>query len=116
MPRKTSIALAAAVGVAAMLTVLALTGRREKSDAAEYYLREAENVTGGSNIVNTILVEFRALDTLGELTVLGFAGIGIYALLKSRPLLPARPALMDEASPVRSSSTRSRSRRTCRRR
>lgn len=95
-----SIALAAAVGVAAMLAVLALTGRREKSDAAEYYLREAENVTGGTNIVNTILVEFRALDTLGELTVLGFAGIGIYALLKSRPLLPARPALMDEDSPV----------------
>lgn len=97
-----SIALAVAMGVAAMLAVLALTGRREKSDAAEYYLREGENVTGGSNIVNTILVEFRALDTLGELTVLGFAGIGIYTLLKSRPLLPARPTLMDEASPVRS--------------
>ena len=95
-----SIVLAVGVGLAAMLAVLALTGRREKTPVSEYYLREAENVTGGSNIVNTILVEFRALDTLGELTVLGFAGIGIYVLLKKRELLPVRPARLEHRSPV----------------
>lgn len=95
-----SIVLAVGVGLAAMLAVLALTGRREKSPVAEYYLREGENVTGGSNIVNTILVEFRALDTLGELTVLGFAGIGVYVLLKSRPLLPMQPTNLVSNSPV----------------
>ncbi|MEM7348344.1 MAG: hydrogen gas-evolving membrane-bound hydrogenase subunit E, partial [Chloroflexota bacterium] len=36
----------------------------------------------GRNIVNVILVDFRALDTLGEITVLAVAAIGIYALLK----------------------------------
>jgi multicomponent Na+:H+ antiporter subunit A len=36
----------------------------------------------GRNIVNVILVDFRALDTLGEITVLGIAAIGVYALLK----------------------------------
>ena len=34
------------------------------------------------NIVNVILVDFRALDTLGEITVLGVAAIGVFALLK----------------------------------
>ena len=32
-----------------------------------------------------ILVDFRGFDTLGEITVLGIAAIGIFALLKLRP-------------------------------
>ena len=36
----------------------------------------------GRNIVNVIIVDFRALDTLGEITVLGLAGAGVYTLLK----------------------------------
>ncbi|MDT8446878.1 MAG: hydrogen gas-evolving membrane-bound hydrogenase subunit E [bacterium] len=34
----------------------------------------------GGNIVNVILVDFRALDTLGEISVLAAAGIGVYSL------------------------------------
>jgi multicomponent Na+:H+ antiporter subunit A len=34
--------------------------------------------------VNVILVDFRGLDTLGEITVLGIAAVGVYALLKLR--------------------------------
>jgi multicomponent K+:H+ antiporter subunit A len=36
---------------------------------------------GGKNVVNVILVDFRGFDTLGEITVLAIAGVGIYALL-----------------------------------
>ena len=36
----------------------------------------------GRNIVNVILVDFRGLDTLGEITVLAVAGVGVLALLK----------------------------------
>jgi multicomponent Na+:H+ antiporter subunit A len=36
----------------------------------------------GRNIVNVILVDFRGLDTLGEITVLAVAGVGVFALLK----------------------------------
>lgn len=36
----------------------------------------------GRNVVNVILVDFRALDTLGEITVLFIAGLGFYSLLK----------------------------------
>lgn len=35
----------------------------------------------GRNVVNVILVDFRALDTLGEILVLALAGIGVAALL-----------------------------------
>ncbi len=38
----------------------------------------------GRNVVNVILVDFRALDTLGEIVVLGLAGLGAYAVLKLR--------------------------------
>ena len=36
----------------------------------------------GRNIVNVILVDFRGLDTLGEITVLMIASLGVYSLLK----------------------------------
>ena len=36
----------------------------------------------GRNIVNVILVDFRGLDTLGEISVVMTAGIGILALLR----------------------------------
>ena len=77
-----------------------LTGRREASPASEYYLTHGYNETGGSNLVNTILVDFRALDTLGELTVLGVAGLTIAALLHGRRPAADDPAPIDEQSPV----------------
>src|SRR5690606_15724367 len=48
----------------------------------------------GNNVVNTILVDFRALDTLGEITVLAVAAMGIVALLRltGRPVEARRPA------------------------
>jgi multicomponent Na+:H+ antiporter subunit A len=36
----------------------------------------------GRNVVNVILVDFRALDTLGEITVVAVAGLGVYALVR----------------------------------
>ncbi|WP_439185220.1 hydrogen gas-evolving membrane-bound hydrogenase subunit E [Carboxylicivirga taeanensis] len=38
----------------------------------------------GKNVVNVILVDFRALDTLGEVTVLTIAAIGVFVLLKAK--------------------------------
>ncbi len=35
----------------------------------------------GANVVNVILVDFRALDTFGEITVLAIAAIGVWSLL-----------------------------------
>ncbi len=47
----------------------------------------AENsylLANGKNVVNVILVDFRALDTMGEITVLSLACVGVYALLKPK--------------------------------
>ncbi|GLU47816.1 DUF4040 family protein [Nocardiopsis ansamitocini] len=82
--------IALVAGVSAALAAYALTGRRDISTAAQYFLDEAENETGGTNVVNTILVDFRALDTLGELTVLGVAGLVIISVLNSSGLTPGR--------------------------
>lgn len=77
------------IGLVAMLGTWALTSHRGKSELAQWYLTEAPEVSGGDNVVNTILVEFRALDTLGELTVLGMAGIAIAAVIASVPRSPS---------------------------
>ncbi len=36
---------------------------------------------GGTNAVNVILVDFRGIDTFGEITVLGIAALGIFCML-----------------------------------
>ncbi len=46
----------------------------------------------GKNVVNVILVDFRAIDTLGEIAVLAIAALGIASLLRFRPRKePAEP-------------------------
>jgi multicomponent Na+:H+ antiporter subunit A len=77
--------LAGGLGIAAGAATWLLTGRREKSEPADYYVAEGTKVTGGDNLVNVILVEFRALDTFGELAVLGLAGVAIVAVLATIP-------------------------------
>ncbi len=94
-------AIAVIVGVLAGAATYALTGRRDISAVGQRYLDEGASLTGGDNVVNTILVDFRALDTLGEITVLGVAGLGIYAIVRlvqrgaiARP--PDRPIGADD--------------------
>lgn len=89
--RRTPILMALALGAAAGAGTWLLTGRRGLSEPAQYFIAEGAEETGGDNLVNVILVEFRALDTLGELTVLGFAGIAIVAVLATVPRTAGPP-------------------------
>lgn len=82
--------LALIMGLLAGIAAWALAGRRDKSQIGSYLLEQGPQLTGGTNIVNTILVEFRALDTLGELAVLGMSGVAVIAVLSSLAL-HARP-------------------------
>jgi multicomponent Na+:H+ antiporter subunit A len=50
----------------------------------EFFVAKGYPEAHGRDIVNVILVDFRAMDTLGESTVLCVAGIGVYALLATR--------------------------------
>jgi len=84
------IALLAGAGTAALAWAV-LT--RPYDTIAGYYLENSVPGGGGSNVVNVILVDFRGYDTLGEITVLALAGLGIVAMLQHLHLpAPARDA------------------------
>ncbi|MEJ5918918.1 DUF4040 family protein [Corynebacterium sp. H78] len=83
-----AVVVAAGVGFATFAAMWALTGRRQIPAVGQWYLDNTEAVTGEKNIVNVILVEFRAFDTMGELSVLGMAGIAIAAVVASMPRWP----------------------------
>jgi multicomponent Na+:H+ antiporter subunit A len=70
-------------GLMSMLVLLAVDVQLYPSIAG-YFGEHALARAHGRNIVNVILVDFRGLDTLGEITVLGIAAVGVYALLKLR--------------------------------
>jgi multicomponent K+:H+ antiporter subunit A len=55
---------------------------RPRGGIAHYYVEQSKPLGGGTNIVNVILVDFRGFDTLGEITVLGVAALGIYVMLE----------------------------------
>ncbi len=75
------IAVMVGAGVAAL--TWALVARRDKSELAGYFLEQTLTIASGENVVNVILVEFRAFDTLGELSVLAMAAVAILALLST---------------------------------
>lgn len=59
----------------------AMLTRAPGESIAAYHIANAKSGGGGTNVVNVILVDFRAFDTLGEIIVLGIAGLAIFALL-----------------------------------
>ncbi|HET8802781.1 MAG TPA: monovalent cation/H+ antiporter subunit A [Marinobacter sp.] len=79
------IALVAGVGMT-LVTLAMLT--RPFSSISWFFLENSKPGGGGTNVVNVILVDFRGFDTLGEITVLAIAALGIYAMLKNTMLTP----------------------------
>jgi multicomponent Na+:H+ antiporter subunit A len=79
---------ASIAGVAGLLMAgltLAAFSAVNEVPLSEFFAERSVPDAHGRNIVNVILVDFRALDTLGEITVLALAALGIYALLRLRP-------------------------------
>lgn len=50
---------------------------------ADHYISKGKEDTGAANIVTSVVVSYRGLDTLGEVTVLFLATIGLGAVLAS---------------------------------
>jgi multicomponent Na+:H+ antiporter subunit A len=50
---------------------------------SDYYSKHSYTIAQGKNVVNVILVDFRAFDTLGEIIVVAIAALGVYGLLKT---------------------------------
>jgi multicomponent Na+:H+ antiporter subunit A len=75
-------AIAAGFGTVIAALVLFVGTSGTPSRLAGFFLESGPTLAHGRNIVNVILVDFRAFDTLGEITVLVTAAIGVLALLR----------------------------------
>ena len=79
--RARDLVVAGALGLTMALLVLASAGLDLESNASNFYLDASVPQAKGRNVVNVILVDFRALDTLGEITVVAVAAFGVAALI-----------------------------------
>ncbi len=79
--RVSDAAIAIAVGAFMSALTLASAVIHLEPEVAAYFAQESVPAGYGRNVVNVILVDFRAFDTLGEIVVVAIAGIGVYALL-----------------------------------
>ncbi len=83
-PGRTAVAgvVAVAVGVAVTLLVFSALSDPRLGEISETYAKLSVPEGEGRNVVNVILVDFRALDTLGEIVVLAIAAVGMMALVR----------------------------------
>jgi len=74
------------IAVGVVVTLIALSSHSQKlfDSISSYYLDNAYVEAGGKNVVNVILVDFRGLDTMFEITVLAIAALGIFSMIKLR--------------------------------
>jgi len=86
--------VAGTVGVTVFLTVMLATAGRPDDPIFRYFVERAPvpaehgpyftDFGGGGNIVNVILVDFRAFDTLGEITVVALAALSVLTMVAMR--------------------------------
>lgn len=72
------------LGVGTLVTLVVLKARfiNLEKPISDFFAENSFTQGHGRNIVNVILVDFRAFDTLGEITVLTLAAAGIYSLFR----------------------------------
>lgn len=95
-----------AVGAFVATAVLVSTQARTGEPASQAYLDQSLPEAGGRNVVNVILVDFRGFDTLGEITVLVVAAMGVATLVlagRRRAGLPRGDELLATDDPSTSS-------------
>ncbi|WP_244605355.1 hydrogen gas-evolving membrane-bound hydrogenase subunit E [Halorhabdus rudnickae] len=86
--------VSAVVGVTVFLTVLVTTAATPGKPIYEYFIERAGvpaehgqtlfDFGGGGNVVNVILVDFRAFDTMGEISVIAMAALSVITLIAMR--------------------------------
>lgn len=79
--RSAQIVLSVGVGVGVALFAVLVGNARQGPSVGEEYIARSLPQGGGNNVVNVILVDFRGVDTLGEITVLAVAALGVANLV-----------------------------------
>ena len=80
--RPAALALAAIFGTTLTFLLLLVSGLPFDPALTEFFTAQSLPAAQGRNVVNVILVDFRALDTLGEIAVVTFAFLAALPLLK----------------------------------
>jgi multicomponent Na+:H+ antiporter subunit A len=70
------------IGIAVPLFAANVVASRTESSVSEEYVARSLTEAGGRNVVNVILVDFRGFDTMGEITVLALAAMGVANLVR----------------------------------
>ncbi|MFT4013584.1 MAG: monovalent cation/H+ antiporter subunit A [Paracoccus sp. (in: a-proteobacteria)] len=78
--RDLGIAVTCGIGMTSIALAVLLT--KPGTSVGDWFLRHSYVEGGGTNVVNVILVDFRAFDTFGEITVLAIVGLTVYSLLR----------------------------------
>lgn len=76
------LAVSALVGVFVFAFIVVSSDVRVATPVSEEFLARAYTEGGGRNVVNVVLVDIRGFDTMGEITVLAVAAMGVYALAR----------------------------------
>ncbi len=74
--------MAVSVGLGIALLSYVMITRNTIPTIGKFFNENALPQGGGTNVVNVIIVDFRAFDTYGEITVLGIVALTVYALLR----------------------------------
>jgi multicomponent Na+:H+ antiporter subunit A len=82
--RAMDLTVATACGVGFGLLLLKVTQVPFDNTLSQFYEAHSRALAHGRNIVNVIIVDFRGLDTLGEIAVVMVAGLAILALIRVR--------------------------------
>lgn len=83
MRKAIAILLVAAVGAGFCAVLGHIPFGEDKMDVANHYVRNGISETGAANIVTSVVVTYRGFDTLGEVTILFIAAVGLGAVLFS---------------------------------
>ncbi|MEP9370988.1 putative monovalent cation/H+ antiporter subunit A [Mesorhizobium sp. KR1-2] len=88
--------IAGACGAALGLLLLKVTQFPFDETLTKFFEKNSLVIAHGRNVVNVIIVDFRGLDTLGEISVVMIAGLSILALIRIRSRNERRPARRKE--------------------
>jgi multicomponent Na+:H+ antiporter subunit A len=86
-PSAAAAAIAVAFGLLLATLSWAISRRPLDSSLSQYFLENSVPIAHGRNVVNVIIVDFRALDTLGEIAVV------LLAAIATRPLINRHTAV-----------------------
>jgi len=71
-------------GTVITFLILKVLSEPKNSEISDFYAENSYLLAKGKNVVNVILVDFRGMDTLIEISVLIVASLGVFGLLKLR--------------------------------